>query len=124
VVALLVPVDDGLVVVRRNIEPKAGMLTFPGGYVDYGESWQQAAVRELREEACIEIPPDEVRVFDVISTSKGHMVTIFGIVHSRRESELPEFVPNAESSERMIIRDVVELAFPQDNELLRKYFCR
>lgn len=50
VAVLLLPVDDGLLVIRRAIEPRKGQLALPGGFIDLGESWQAAAARELREE--------------------------------------------------------------------------
>src|SRR5882672_10652501 len=40
----------GLLMVRRGSEPQLGRLGFPGGFIEEGESWQAAAVRELREE--------------------------------------------------------------------------
>ncbi len=46
VAVVLLPVGAGLVVIRRNTEPRKGTLTLPGGYIDYGETWQQAAGRE------------------------------------------------------------------------------
>ena len=53
VVLLPVAYDDGrtgLVVVRRDIEPFRGEIALPGGFIETGESWREAAVRELREE--------------------------------------------------------------------------
>ena len=43
-----------LVITRAN-EPKAGMLDFPGGFADYGESIEKTIVREIREELGITI---------------------------------------------------------------------
>jgi ADP-ribose pyrophosphatase YjhB (NUDIX family) len=44
-------VDSGRVLLlRRGIEPARGRWTFPGGYVDLGETPEQAAVRETMEE--------------------------------------------------------------------------
>jgi 8-oxo-dGTP pyrophosphatase MutT (NUDIX family) len=40
-------------VVRRAIPPARDTLALPGGFIDYGESWQNAAARELREETGI-----------------------------------------------------------------------
>ncbi|HYA35536.1 MAG TPA: NUDIX hydrolase [Candidatus Binataceae bacterium] len=43
--------DAGRVLLlRRGIEPSLGLWTFPGGYVDYGESPAETAVRETLEE--------------------------------------------------------------------------
>src|SRR5262249_45981838 len=49
--------DDAgrIVLVRRAIEPGYGKWVFPGGYVDRGERVIDAAIREAREEAGLEI---------------------------------------------------------------------
>jgi len=43
-----------LVITRAN-EPKAGLLDFPGGFADYGESIEETIIREIREELGIKI---------------------------------------------------------------------
>ncbi len=44
-------IDDGRVLLlRRGIEPSLGKWTFPGGYVDLGETPAECALRETREE--------------------------------------------------------------------------
>ena len=47
--------DGALLMVKRGRGPNAGLWAIPGGKVDYGESMQQAAVRELREETGIDV---------------------------------------------------------------------
>lgn len=43
--------DQGeLLLVQRSIEPRKGMWTLPGGYVETGETTEEAALRELSEE--------------------------------------------------------------------------
>ena len=51
-VACAIPVDaDGrIILLRRGFEPGAGLWTFPGGFVDLGESVTDAAHREVQEE--------------------------------------------------------------------------
>jgi ADP-ribose pyrophosphatase YjhB (NUDIX family) len=51
----IVEVDGGIVLVRRGIEPGYGKWVYPGGYVDRGETVQEAARRETQEEACLEV---------------------------------------------------------------------
>lgn len=54
-VGMIVSLDGGLVLVRRAIEPAYGKWVFPGGFVDRGERVEEAAVRETREESCLEV---------------------------------------------------------------------
>ena len=56
-VACAIPRDgEGrLWLLRRAFEPGAGLWTFPGGFVDLGESVEDAARREVREELRVEV---------------------------------------------------------------------
>ncbi len=56
VVAGVIAVEDGrLLLTRRAINPAHGKWTFPGGYVDWGEPVDAAAVRETYEETGLEV---------------------------------------------------------------------
>lgn len=56
-VASAIPVDGAgrLILLRRGFAPGAGLWTFPGGFVDLGESVEDAARREVREEIDIDV---------------------------------------------------------------------
>ncbi|HXV84835.1 MAG TPA: NUDIX hydrolase [Candidatus Binatia bacterium] len=45
----------GIVLLKRGVEPSLGKWVFPGGYVDRGESVQEAAIRETKEECQIDV---------------------------------------------------------------------
>ena len=47
--------DGRIWLLRRGFDPSAGKWTFPGGFVDLGESVNTAARREAREELEIEV---------------------------------------------------------------------
>ena len=56
VVAGTIPEQDGRVLLtRRSINPGRGLWTFPGGFVDFGESVEDAAVRETFEETGLKV---------------------------------------------------------------------
>ncbi len=66
------------VLVRRGREPYKGMFVFPGGHVDYGESVENAVVREVMEETSLEF---EIKgLLGVYSKPKrdprGHYATV------------------------------------------------
>ena len=117
----LIPVDGGLLLIRRAVAPQIGGLALPGGFVNYGESWQEACVRELEEETGLKIPAEEVTLYDALSAPEG-MVLIFGLVNPRTAEELPVFAPNSETTEFTIMREPGELAFPLHTRVANRYW--
>lgn len=123
VAVVLLPVDAGLLVVRRNIEPMIGRLALPGGYINRGESWQQAGARELWEETGISIQPAGLREFRVKSAPGGTTLLIFATAPAMRSQDLPPFTPNEETQEICVLTAPQELAFSTHTEALREYFA-
>jgi 8-oxo-dGTP diphosphatase len=52
-VDIVIEFEGGIVLIERRNEPLGWAL--PGGFVDYGESLEKAAIREAREETSLEI---------------------------------------------------------------------
>lgn len=60
VVSALPVTDDGIVLIRRGIEPGLGLWAQPGGFLEIDETVVEAAVRETLEETGLLIQPGEV----------------------------------------------------------------
>ena len=66
--------EDKVLLCRRAIEPQHGKWTLPAGFMENGESVEEAAIRETLEEACarIELGP----LFAMISVPYIHQVHV------------------------------------------------
>ncbi len=51
----VVPLDGGVVLVRRGIDPGYGLWVVPGGFVDVGERVEEAVARETLEETHLSV---------------------------------------------------------------------
>jgi len=85
-VAAVIPFDaDGnVLLLRRAIDPGRGLWTFPGGFVDLGESVPDAARREAREELNIDVTVE--RLVGVYSRRDERVVLV---VYTGRTQDAP-----------------------------------
>jgi ADP-ribose pyrophosphatase YjhB (NUDIX family) len=125
VTVVLIPVEaepPGVLVVRRAIEPGRGRWALPGGFVNVGETWQAAGVREVLEETGLVLDPAELRVYAVHSTPRpADNVLIFALARPRAAADLPPFTPNEEVSELAVLQTPQELAFSLHTQVLESY---
>lgn len=123
VALILQPIDDGLLVIRRGAAPRQGQLALPGGFVDLHETWQQAAARELREEASVVVAPEQITDFGTRSTPDGYLL-VFGLGPQLRSSDMSTFHANREAASRLVLVAPAELAFPLHTEMVHQFFAR
>lgn len=71
--------DNNILMSERGIEPNKGMLDSFGGFLESGESFQDAAIRELREELGLE--PHEYEPLQYLTAAAGDY-PFEGEVHS------------------------------------------
>ena len=93
VVGALVVADERLLLCRRAIEPRAGYWTMPAGFLEVGETLEDGARREAREEAEAELALE--RMLAVYSLPHISQVQIFYLARLAR----PHFAPGPESRE-------------------------
>lgn len=131
VAVVLVPIErgdrTGLLVIRRGIEPKPGKLAIVGGFVDAGESWQAAGVREVREETGVEISADLEPFWFTSTEPRPNRVLLFATAPRIAAAGLTPFAATDETTERGAVfgpgglEDI--FAFPLHVEAARRYFA-
>ncbi|MGH3087351.1 MAG: NUDIX domain-containing protein [Rubrobacteraceae bacterium] len=77
-VDIVIPSEGGIVLIQRKNEPFKGEWALPGGFVDIGETVENAAVREAKEETSLEVELSKlVGVYsDPERDPRGHNVSI------------------------------------------------
>jgi ADP-ribose pyrophosphatase YjhB (NUDIX family) len=120
-VSVICPMDGGILLLKRGIVPAYGKWTFPGGFVDRGESTVDAAVRETKEECNL-----DVRVGPVMNVySYTGMPTV--IIVYTGEVVGGTLEARDEMLEARVFRaDAIpwdELAFPSTVDSLRDYLA-
>ncbi len=114
----------GVVVVRRDIEPFRGEIALPGGFIETGESWREAAVRELREETGLTAEAGEVRLFDVHSSYNGFTLLVFGVLPPRPLCTLPPSAPTEEATEWLVLAEPTTRCFPPHTQAMADFLTQ
>lgn len=120
VAVVLLPVDGGLLVVRRAIPPQRGALALPGGFIELHETWQQAAARELVEETGITVAPEQITLFDTLSAMDGHLL-VFGRAPAAVRADLPASAVTDETLGWEILDRPATLAFPLHSAVVERF---
>jgi 8-oxo-dGTP diphosphatase len=109
----------GIILIKRKNYPQGWAL--PGGFVDYGETVESAAVREAKEETSLEL--EELRQFRVYSDPKRdprrHTISVVFIARGRGTPKA------ADDAEDLKIFTENDLPYPivfDHNLILQDYF--
>jgi len=63
VVTTFIACGEKLLWVKRALEPRRGLWAIPGGFLEAGETLAEGAARELREEAGVVLPADQLALY-------------------------------------------------------------
>lgn len=109
-VDIILPMDSGIVLIKRKNEPFEGKWALPGGFVDIGETVEAAAAREMREETGLDV--EIVRLVGVYSDPgrdpRGHNVSVAFLARTVGGTLAPD--TDADDAE-VLDPNSVELAF-------------
>jgi len=78
-VSVIITRDGCVLVGKRKGSHGAGTYQLPGGHLEYGESWEECAIREVKEETGMDlIDPMLIHATNDVFQSEGkHYITIF-----------------------------------------------
>ena len=111
--------QDQILLCRRAIEPRLGLWTFPAGFMEIGESTEEAAVRETKEEAEAEVSISSL--YAVLSLP--HIGQVYLVFRGRMLT--PAYKAGSESLEVRLfsLQDIPwgDIAFPVVSHALKRY---
>ncbi len=101
--------SDGVVLIERKNPPHGWAL--PGGFVDVGESCEQAAVREAQEETALDVVlQGQLATYSAPERDpRGHSVSVVYI--ARPVTETPRGQDDAKQAKVFPLTDLPALAF-------------
>lgn len=105
--------QDGIVLIRRNNPPYQGCYALPGGFVEIGETVEEAAIREAREETGLDINLlGLVGVYsDPARDPRGHVVSVAFLA---RDSGRLQSGSDARSAEVFPPEELTRLSFDHE----------
>jgi len=112
--------DNRLLLCRRAIEPRYGLWTLPAGFMENGESTEQAAERETQEEAGASVI--DLTLYGVFSIP--HINQVYMMFRAQLEKD--DYHPGTESLDVRLFEEHEipwdKLAFPVVRLTLERYF--
>ena len=121
IVAGCIPEWQGKILLcRRAIEPRYGLWTIPAGFMENGETIEQAAYRETEEEACARVDLNGLyAIYNIPHVNQVYMIF-------RGQLTDGAFAPGTESLETSLFEEKQipwgEIAFPVVGRTLKKFF--
>lgn len=120
--------DDAILLIRRGKPPRFNEWSIPGGAVELGETWREAAQREVREECGIEIAVGDVLgAIDIIERDpNGRIRYDYAIVDFMASYQGGDPEASSDAADvRWVTRDQVDEypMNPQTREMLLRAFA-
>lgn len=125
VVALLTDAAGQLLLLRRAQDPGRGRLGLPGGFVDIGETAEEALVREIREEVGLKVR--SLSYYVALPNEypyQGLITPVLDLFYRGRIESFAAARAVSEVQELLVLPprevDLTQMAFPSNAEAIRR----
>ena len=110
--------ENSIVLIRRKNPPFRGEFALPGGFVDIGETVEEACIRETYEETNIRVTIKKlIGVFSAPNRDpRGHNISIAFLCKPLTDSEKPMAKDDAQALEIVKFKDISSLKLAFDHK--------
>lgn len=118
-VDIIIEMDEGIILIERSNPPYGWAL--PGGFLDYGESLEQAAVREAKEETNMDL--EDLRQFHTYSKpGRDPRFQTVTTVFIAKGKGTPQFGDDAKNLKIVRYDDLLNLEYAFDHKNIIKEY--
>lgn len=120
---------NGNILVEDRKDPQWPGICFPGGHVEAGESFTEAAVREMREETGLTVLDPALCGVKQFQTNNGARYVVFfykatqwtGTLQSSDEGEV-FWISKAELANHRLVDDFLDMIRVMDTDALNEFY--
>jgi len=121
--------SNHIILIKRKNPPFKGDYALPGGFVDVGETMEEACIREAKEETNINIQIKKlIGVFSKPDRDpRGHTVSIAYLCEPKTKNEIPRAQDDAADLEIVPLKKISHLKLAFDHKIIIKkarIFCK
>ena len=128
-VMVMVTDGDGNMLVQNRLDPGWPGICFPGGHVESGESFTEAAIREIREETGLTVENPRLCGVKQFQTKNNARYVVFfykatqwtGTIQSSDEGEV-FWISKKELSNYRLVDDFEDMIKVMENETLNEIY--
>ncbi|HUZ77457.1 MAG TPA: NUDIX hydrolase [Chloroflexota bacterium] len=118
-VTCLIPMDDGIILVKRKFDPGRGGWAFPGGFIDAEETASEAALREVKEETNLDVQLEGLLgVYSYVDVVKSGLVVMY---QARTVGGTPRSGDDAEEVGCFALGELPPLVFESHRRALARW---